>query len=79
MTQFIVERVKQIQTKKDFDTYIERVKMSNAPVDVREGIIEYAKKMHPKLYVMDESIKINAMKMIEESKGEFDDIEGYSA
>jgi len=72
MNERIKEKIVNISLQEDFDKFIENVKLSTAPIEVREEIIEFSNKMHPTFSGIDpfEEVKLD----IEESQADMDDI-----
>ena len=70
----IIKRIESISSKIEFDEFVERVKLSAAPFEKREEIIELAKKIKP-MYVAESLRREDEVKMmIEEGKADISDM-----
>lgn len=78
ITDYVKERVSEIETKEDFDRYIEGVKISKAPLKAREEVIEYTKKMHPNFDTADHTPTAEIIKEIEAGYADTSDIGGFN-
>ena len=78
ITDFVKERVSEIETKTEFDEYIKRVRLSKAPLEDREEVIKYTKKMHPKFDTADHTPTAEIIKEIEAGYADTSDIGGYN-
>ena len=66
ITQFVKDRVAEIETQQEFNAYINRVTLSSAPLEQREAVIEYAKKQYPQFVEVVKSPSDELLKSIEE-------------
>jgi len=78
ITDFAKKRVSEIENKKEYDEYIERVLRSDAPLEQREEVVEYAKKMHQRYDTADRTPTDEIIKDIEAGYADIDDIGGYN-
>lgn len=77
VSDFVKERVAAIETKADFDRYIERVRRSGGTIEQKDEIIAYARRQHPIFDEADRTPTKDLLEDIRAGQADIDDITGF--
>ena len=72
--QRIIDRAKTITNKKEFNSVINSIKVSDAPLEQREEAIRYIKTQCSKFDTQDKPLNTQLLKDIQEGEADIDDI-----